>query len=71
MARAEADNVLWDALLLVFMKGTCIYKGSSATTKTTPYPKGPGLTSPRVPSGAGVLVAVGCGLLAVGLLLLL
>ena len=51
------------------MKGT-----GTETTKTTPYPKGLGLDSPRVPSGAAVLVscwlwAVGCWLAAVAVAL--
>ena len=33
---------------------------STTTTKTSPYPKGLGLDPPRVPSGAAVLLAVGC-----------
>ena len=42
---------------------------TTETTKTTAYPKGLGLDSPRAPSAAAVLVS--CWLLAVGLLLLL
>ena len=58
--------LVYSVLLLVWCKLKLIMSIGRIFTspKNTPYPKGLGLDSPRVPSSAAVLV--GCGLLAVG-----